>query len=64
MRAHAGIKLAATQASGRYPGEPFYKDPIRGDVDFKAMMAEREEAEEREKNPKAGSEPGCPGCKN
>lgn len=41
-----------------------YKDPIRGDVSFAIMMAEKEEAEEREKNPKAGSEPGCPGCKN
>ena len=46
------------QASGRYPGEPFYKDPIRGDIDFKAMMAEREEAEERAKNPKPGSDKG------
>lgn len=45
-------------ASGRYPGEPFYKDPMRGDVDFKTMMAEREEAEERAANPKPGSEPG------
>ena len=51
-------------ASGRYPGEPFYKDPQRGDIDFKAMMAEREEAEERAANPKDGDKPGCPGCRN
>ena len=51
-------------ASGVYPGEPRYKDPKRGDVSFAIMMAERAEAEERAANPKAGSAPGCPGCKN
>merc|ERR1719484_6551 len=51
-------------ASGVYPGEPRYKDPTRGDVSFAIMMEEKAESEEREKNPKAGSEPGCPGCKN
>merc|ERR1719416_376640 len=50
-------------ASGVYPGEPRYKDPTRGDVSFAIMMEEKAESEEREKNPKAGSEPGCPGCK-
>merc|ERR1712232_56535 len=49
-------------ASGIFPGESRYKDPIRGDVSFAIMMEEKAEAEEREKNPKAGSEPGCPGC--
>jgi len=28
------------------------------------MMEEKAEAEERAANPKPGSEPGCPGCKN
>ena len=51
-------------ASGRYPGELGYKDPTRGDVNFQQMMIEREEIEERKKNPKAGEVPGCPGCKN
>ena len=51
-------------ASGRYPGEPFYKDPARGDIDFQTMMAERAEAEERAANPKAGDKKGCPGCRN
>merc|ERR1719343_133538 len=49
---------------GISPGEPRYKDPIRGDVSFAIMMEEKAEAEEREKNPKPGSEPGCAGCKN
>lgn len=51
-------------ASGIYPGEQFYKDPIRGDVSFAIMMAEKAEAEERAANPKPGNVPGCPGCKN
>ena len=34
-------------ASGYYPGEGRYKDPMRGDVSFAIMMAERAEAEER-----------------
>jgi hypothetical protein len=40
-----------------------YKDPLRGDVNFQSMMAERAEAEERNANPKPGSAPGCPGCR-
>jgi hypothetical protein len=51
-------------ASGIYPGEPRYKDPKRGDASFAIMMAERAEAEERAANPKPGSAPGCPGCRN
>lgn len=51
-------------ASGFYPGEGFYKDPTRGDVSFAIMMAERAESEERAANPKAGSAPGCPGCRS
>lgn len=58
------FKGNSPDASGVFPGENFYKDPMRGDVSFQAMMDEKAEAEEREKNPKAGSEPGCPGCKN
>eukprot|EP00980_Cylindrotheca_fusiformis_P029879 scaffold24005_cov196-Cylindrotheca_fusiformis.AAC.2 len=50
-------------ASGFYPGEGRYKDPIRPDVSFQTMMAEREEAEERKANPKPGEVPGCPGCR-
>jgi hypothetical protein len=33
--------------NGFYPGEGRYKDPIRGDVSFAIMMAERAEAEQR-----------------
>jgi len=51
-------------ASGIYPGEPRYKDPIRGDVSYATMMAEKAEIEERAANPKAGNVPGAPGCKN
>jgi hypothetical protein len=49
--------------SGYYPGEGRYKDPLRGDVSFTIMMAERAESEERAANPKPGSAPGCPGCR-
>jgi len=58
------FKGNSCDASGIYPGEPRYKDPIRGDVSFAIMMEEKADAEEREANPKPGSEPGCPGCKN
>jgi len=51
-------------ASGIYPGENRYKDPIRGDVSYAIMMAEKAEAEERAANPKPGNVPGAPGCKN
>ncbi len=51
-------------ASGFYPGENRYKDPMRGDVNFQTMMAEREEADARAANPKPGDVPGCPGCRN
>ena len=51
-------------ASGFYPGENWYKDPVRGDINFAQMMAERAEAEERAANPKPGSSPGCAGCRN
>merc|ERR1719343_543112 len=50
-------------ASGIYPGEMRYKDPIRPDVNFQTMMAERAEAEERAANPKPGDVPGAPGRK-
>merc|ERR1719264_368801 len=58
------FKGNSPDASGIFPGEPRYKDPTRGDVSFAIMMEEKAEAEEREANPKPGSEPGCPGCKN
>merc|ERR1719223_400949 len=51
-------------ASGIYPGENRYKDPIRPDVNFQQMMAERAEADERAASPKPGDVPGAPGCKN
>jgi hypothetical protein len=50
-------------ASGYFPGEIRYKDPQRGEINFTIMMAERAEAEERAANPKAGSAPGCAGCR-
>ncbi|GFH61340.1 hypothetical protein CTEN210_17816 [Chaetoceros tenuissimus] len=50
-------------ASGIYPGEMRYKDPIRPDVNFSIMMAERAEAEERAANPKPGDVAGAPGRK-
>merc|ERR1719413_309826 len=58
------FKGNSPDASGIFPGEPRYKDPIRGDVSYAIMMEEKAEQEEREKNPKPGSEPGCAGCKN
>ncbi|KAL7447294.1 hypothetical protein ACHAXM_010890 [Skeletonema potamos] len=51
-------------ASGIYPGEPRYKDPVRGDVSYAIMMAEKADADARAANPKPGEVPGCPGCKN
>lgn len=51
-------------ASGYYPGEAFYKDPLRGNINFAQMMVERGEAEERAASPKPGSAPGCAGCRN
>jgi hypothetical protein len=48
-------------ASGFYPGENWYKDPSRGDINFAQMMVERKEAEERAANPKPGDVPGAPG---
>eukprot|EP00985_Skeletonema_marinoi_P025262 scaffold18383_cov155-Skeletonema_marinoi.AAC.1 len=51
-------------ASGIYPGEARYKDPRSGDVSYRIMMEERHEYDQREANPKAGSKPGCAGCKS
>ena len=41
------FKGNSPDASGIYPGEPRYKDPMRPDVNFQAMMDERKEMEER-----------------
>ena len=41
-------------ASGIYPGENRYKDPIRGDVNFQQMMDEKADMEAMKANPKAG----------
>lgn len=51
-------------ASGNYPGEQWYKDPVRGEINFAQMMLERSEAEARAASPKAGDRPGAPGCRN
>merc|ERR1711865_396513 len=51
-------------ASGKYPGEPFYKDPSRGDVSYASMQIEKAEIDERNANPKPGYAAGCAGCKN
>jgi hypothetical protein len=51
-------------ASGIFPGEPFYKDPQRPDVSYAIMLAEKAEFAERAAAPKAGDTPGAPGCKN
>lgn len=51
-------------ASGVFPGQPFYKDPMRGEINFEQMMLEKSEAEERAANPKEGDVPGAPGCMN
>merc|ERR1719264_967461 len=58
------FKGNSPDASGIYPGEPRYKDPIRPDVNFQQMMDERAEPEARAANPKPGDVPGAPGCKN
>ena len=41
-------------ASGIYPGENRYKDPIRGDVNFQQMMEEKADMEDMAANPKPG----------
>ena len=51
-------------ASGIFPGENRYKDPVRPDVSYAQMLAEKEAAAQREANPKPGDVPGAPGCKN
>ena len=51
-------------ASGIFPGESFYKDPTRPNMDFNQMMVERGEAEARAAAPKAGDVKGAAGCKN
>jgi hypothetical protein len=58
------FKGNSPDASGIYPGEPRYKDPIRGDASYAIMMAEKADAEARAASPKAGEVVGCPGCKN
>ncbi|KAL7528267.1 hypothetical protein ACHAXR_003318, partial [Thalassiosira sp. AJA248-18] len=58
------FKSNSCDASGIYPGEPRYKDAIRGDVSYAIMQVEKADIEEMAANPKPGSEPGCPGCKN
>ncbi|KAK1738616.1 hypothetical protein QTG54_010646 [Skeletonema marinoi] len=58
------FKGNSPDASGIYPGEARYKDPKRGDVSYAIMMVEKADIEDMTANPKAGSEPGCAGCKS
>ena len=58
------FKSNSPDASGIYPGEPRYKDPVLPDMNFQQMIVERTAAEERAANPKPGDAPGAPGCKN
>jgi hypothetical protein len=51
-------------ASGIFPGESWYKDPVRPDVSYAIMLEEKAAAEQRDANPKPGDVPGAPGCKN
>jgi len=52
-------------ASGMYPGDPYYKEPFRGNnVDYTTYLEEQANANERAANPKPGSGQGCPGCKS
>uniref|UniRef100_A0A7S2NRF0 Uncharacterized protein n=1 Tax=Leptocylindrus danicus TaxID=163516 RepID=A0A7S2NRF0_9STRA len=58
------FKGNSPDASGIYPGEARYKDPKRGDVSYAIMMVEKADIDDMTANPKAGSEPGCAGCKS
>eukprot|EP00978_Attheya_sp_CCMP212_P020335 scaffold58054_cov26-Attheya_sp.AAC.1 len=58
------FKGNSPDASGIYPGEPRYKDPMRGDVSFAIMMEEKAYLENLAANPKDGDAPGANGCKN
>mmetsp|Transcript_40105 Transcript_40105/g.87559 ORF Transcript_40105/g.87559 Transcript_40105/m.87559 type:complete len:128 (-) Transcript_40105:30-413(-) len=58
------FKGNSPDASGIYPGEARYKDPKRGDVSYAIMMIEKADIDDMTANPKAGSEPGCAGCKS
>ena len=58
------FKGNSPDASGIFPGEPRYKDPVRPDVSFASMQIEKAEIEDRLANPKAGEAPGAPGCRN
>ena len=51
-------------ASGYFPGEGKYKDPMRPDMNYAGMLAEKEIMAEIEANKKAGDVPGAPGCYN
>eukprot|EP00552_Chaetoceros_brevis_P004634 CAMPEP_0197734912 /NCGR_PEP_ID=MMETSP1435-20131217/78_1 /TAXON_ID=426625 /ORGANISM="Chaetoceros brevis, Strain CCMP164" /LENGTH=220 /DNA_ID=CAMNT_0043322375 /DNA_START=17 /DNA_END=679 /DNA_ORIENTATION=+ len=51
-------------ASGIFPGQPRYKDPIRPDVSYAIMQAENAERDARNVTPKFMSCPGAPGCVN
>jgi hypothetical protein len=49
--------------SGFYPGEGRYKDPMRPDVNYAKMQAERAILDNIAANPKPGNVKGCAGCR-
>lgn len=51
----------ACDASGYFPGEGKYKDPMRPDMNWDAMLKEKEIMAQVESNPKPGDVPGAPG---
>ncbi|KAJ8612233.1 hypothetical protein CTAYLR_002940 [Chrysophaeum taylorii] len=51
----------ACDASGYFPGETNYKDPMRPEMNWAGMMKEKETMAFVEANPKAGDVPGAPG---
>ncbi|KAL7553263.1 hypothetical protein ACHAWF_016518 [Thalassiosira exigua] len=50
-------------ASGFYPGEPRYQEPVRGDVSYATVQAERADAAERNSNPSPVPERGAPAAR-
>jgi len=56
--------LLTQYSSSFFSCQARYKDPRSGDVSYRIMMEERHEYDQREANPKAGSKPGCAGCKS
>merc|ERR1719440_2569888 len=51
----------ACDPNGKFPGEGGYKDPMRPDVSFAQMQADKAALETITSNPKAGDVAGAPG---